>query len=76
MEFLRKFWAAWKKFGHFMGDLIGRLVLTIFYFTVFLPFGLGTRLFADRLDIKQKINAHWRNRQTTDLTLKDGRRLW
>lgn len=76
MEFLRKFWAAWKKFGHFMGDLIGRLVLTIFYFTILLPFGLGTRLLADRLDIKQKINAHWRNRQTTDLTLKDGRRLW
>ena len=44
MEALRKFWHAWKRFGQFMGDLIGRLVLTVFYFTLFMPFGLGVRV--------------------------------
>lgn len=75
MEFLRKFWAAWKKFGHFMGDLIGRLVLTIFYFTIFLPFGLGMRLLGDPLDIKQRIDSRWRDRKTHEFTVEDGRRL-
>ena len=45
METLRKVWEAWKRFGHFMGDVIGRLVLTVFYFTLFMPFGLGVRFF-------------------------------
>ncbi|MFQ5420664.1 MAG: hypothetical protein ACE5FD_19585 [Anaerolineae bacterium] len=74
MEFLKRFWEAWKKFGHLMGDIIGRLVLTIFYFTIFLPFGLLVRLFGDRLDLKEK-PAIWHNRETTDLTLNDARKL-
>ena len=48
MEALRKFWHAWKRFGQFMGDLIGRLVLTVFYFTLFMPFGLGVRFLGTR----------------------------
>lgn len=73
-EALQKFWQGWKKFGYFMGDLIGRLVLTIFYFTIFMPFGLGVRLFGDRLDTKGRVAPHWVERQTRDLTLEDARR--
>jgi len=69
-----KFWIAWKRFGQFMGDVIGRLVLTIFYFTIFLPFGLGVRLFDDRLGIKNGLKPKWLNRKTADLTLYDARR--
>ena len=48
MEALRKVWQAWKRFGQFMGDLVGRLVLTLFYFTFSCPLVwvcgcLGTR---------------------------------
>jgi len=75
MELLRKIWAGWKRFGQFMGDVIGRLVLTIFYFTIFLPFGAGMRLLADRLDIKGQSKPAWRERKTLDLTLDDSRRL-
>ena len=72
---LSKFWMAWKRFGQFMGDLIGRLVLTIFYFTIFLPFGLGVRLFGDRLGIKSGLKPKWLSRETLDLTLDQARRL-
>jgi hypothetical protein len=71
---LRKVWAAWKKFGHFIGDIIARVVLTIFYFTVFLPFGIGASLLSDRLDIKD-VEPSWLERETKDLTLEDARRL-
>jgi hypothetical protein len=72
---LRKIWAGWKRFGQFMGDVVGRLVLTVFYFTIFLPFGAGMRLLGDRLDIKRQDKPAWRKRKTVDLTLDDARRL-
>jgi hypothetical protein len=67
----KKFWEGWKGFGHFIGNLIARLVLTIFYFTVFVPFGLGVRLFSDPLHLKQRPSAFWRSRQTGDQNLKE-----
>lgn len=44
---MRKLWSLWKRFGQAMGDFIARLVLTLFYFTIFAPFGLGVRLWGD-----------------------------
>ena len=76
MESLRKIWHAWKRIGQFMGDLLGRLVLTIFYFTLFMPFGLGVRLFGDPLAIRPQVRAKWVERTTHDLTLEDSRRLF
>jgi len=75
MEALRKFWEGWKKFGKFMGDLIGRVVLTVFYFTILLPFGLIMTLFSDRLDTKSFDKPAWIARKTNDLTMEDARRL-
>jgi hypothetical protein len=72
---LQRFWDVWKRFGLFMGNLIGRIILTIFYFTIFLPFGLGMRLFGDPLAIKKEDDFSWLDRETKDRTLKDTRRL-
>lgn len=76
MNVLRKAWHAWKRFGQFMGDLIGRLVLTVFYFTLFMPFGLGVRFFGDPLGLRPRSRPKWLERQTHDLTLEDARRLF
>jgi hypothetical protein len=76
MEALRKFWHAWKRFGQFMGDLIGRLVLTVFYFTLFMPFGLGVRFFGDPLALRPSGRSKWLERTTKDLTIDDTRRLY
>ena len=76
MNALRKVWHAWKRFGQFMGDLIGRLVLTVFYFTLLMPFGLGVRFFGDPLAIRPLNRATWLERKTHDLTLEDARRLF
>jgi hypothetical protein len=76
MEALRKAWQAWKRIGQFIGDQIGRLVLTIFYFTLFVPFALGVRLFSDPLAIRPPGRPKWLERTTRDLTLEDSRRLF
>lgn len=76
METLRKIGEAWKRFGQAIGDFVGRLVLTVFYFTLFVPFGLGVRIFIDPLGLHPKGPSKWVERKTTDLTLDDSRRLF
>jgi hypothetical protein len=76
MKFLRKVWQTWKRVGQFIGDQIGRLILTIFYFTLFMPFGLGVRLRADPLALRHKGGVKWLDRNTYDPTLTNLRRLF
>ena len=75
MGLLNQFWRAWLRFGHFMGDIVGRVVLTIFYFTIMLPFSLIVTLFSDPLDMKHQDKAPaWHARTTGDRTLEEARR--
>jgi len=69
-------WKKWLAFGRVIGDVIGRLVLTIFYFTIFVPFGLITRLLRDPLTLRISNNIRWTERTTKDRTLDDVRRLY
>jgi len=68
---IEKFWHHWQAFGQFLGNWLGRIALTVFYFTVFVPFGLGVRFFADPLHIKKQPAELWRPRSTGDKTLED-----
>lgn len=64
----------WKRFGHLMGEIVARVVLTIFYFTIFVPFGLGVRLLGDLLEIGLG-QTRWSDRKTRDLEMNNARRL-
>jgi hypothetical protein len=75
MKVINKIWQAWKQIGQMLGDLIARIVLTVFYFSIFLPFGLGVRILADPLDIKQTQKFSWIPRTTSDRELGDSRRM-
>jgi hypothetical protein len=75
MNTLRKVWLTWKRVGQFIGDQIGRVVLTLFYFTLLAPFGLGVRLQGDPLAIKRGRSATWLERTTRDREIADARRL-
>jgi hypothetical protein len=55
---LKKAWAAWKQIAHKIGDFQARVLLTVIYAVLILPFGLLVRLFSDSLNIK-KPPAHW-----------------
>jgi hypothetical protein len=76
LEPLRTVWKVWKRIGRFMGDVIGRVFLTVFYFTLFVPFAVGVLLRGDPLRIRPHVRAQWLERRTRDLTLKDSRRLY
>ena len=75
MDFLKRIWKGWLRFGHFMGDIVGRVVMTIFYFTFLLPFGIIVTLFSDPLDMKHKQKKPaWLPRTTGDRDLTEARR--
>lgn len=43
---------AWQRFniiGKIIGEVNGRIFITIFYFTIVMPFAIGSRLFTDPL---------------------------
>jgi hypothetical protein len=68
-------WHVWRRFGQFLNDWVARVILSIFYFTIFMPFGLGVRLLLDPLTLKPGHSANWQKRVTTDLALDDGKKL-
>jgi hypothetical protein len=78
MSVLKRIWEGWKAFGRFMGNQVARVALSIFYFTLFAPFGLGVRWRADPLHIKTIPGELWQPRssteQTTDQALVDAER--
>jgi hypothetical protein len=76
MSLLRRAWEGWKRVGQYIGDAIARVVLTLFYFTLFAPFGLGVRLWGDPLKIEAARRAVWLERDTHQLHLDDARRLF
>lgn len=57
---------AWRRFNiiaTISGDVIGRFVLTLFYFTILMPFGIGYTLFSDPLQKSGGIGPHWLGRE-------------
>ncbi|HTC48211.1 MAG TPA: hypothetical protein VK722_12870 [Candidatus Aquilonibacter sp.] len=51
---LKRLWEGWKKIAHIIGNFQARVLLTIFYAVLVLPFGIAARLFSDPLRIKQR----------------------
>ena len=45
-------WDRFKIIAAIIGDVQGRLIATLFYFTVLVPFGLASRVFSDPLHLK------------------------
>jgi hypothetical protein len=74
-QFIIRLWHGWQELGRNIGDFQARLLLTVFYFTVFVPFGLITRLFLDPLQVRRgSVKSGLNPRQTLDTDLDAARR--
>jgi hypothetical protein len=51
---IKRGWHAWTRLAHKIGNFQARVLLTILYGVVVLPFGLVVRWFGDPLRIKQR----------------------
>ena len=49
---LRRLWDGWKRIAKKVGNFQARVLLTVLYAVVILPFGLAVRIFGDPLRIR------------------------
>jgi len=59
----KRAWEAWKALAHKIGNFQARVILSIFYAVLVLPFGLAARWFSDPLRIK-KLPQQWLDHPT------------
>ncbi len=77
MPLIRKIWDGWKRIGRILGDFIARLLLTVFYFTVMVPFGLAVRVFMNNTFLGRHLEqATWEERFSSNTALDEARRLY
>src|SRR5260370_37287069 len=51
---LKQFWQRWKRLARAVGTFQARVLLTVFYVVLVLPFGIVVRLVSDPLRIKRR----------------------
>lgn len=72
---LRHLWQEWLVLARHIGNFQARVLITLVYFTLILPFGLAVALFGDTLRMKRAAAGHgWLGRSTRDLDLERARR--
>ncbi len=74
-KFLERVWEGWKRVAHVIGDFQARVILTVFYAVLVLPFGLLVRLFADPLELRHP-PAAWHARPAETVDTGWARRQW
>jgi hypothetical protein len=68
-------WDRWRELSRKGAEVQARIILTLFYFTVVVPFGLARTYLSDPLRLKRASQGRsWLERGTRDLTLDDARR--
>jgi len=72
---IKRLWEAWKRLAHRIGDIQARVLLTVFYSVLVLPFGLAVRLLADPLRIKRRPQT-WLEHSQDPTEMEWARRQW
>ena len=70
---LKTFWGTWKQIASAIGTFLARVVLTVIYAALILPFGLITRLFSDSLRTKKRPTS-WHDYPPVSNEMKRARR--
>lgn len=66
-------WARFKIIAAVIGDIQGRVISTLFYFTILVPFSLIARVATDPLHVRDRHPA-WIERTPLQNTLEEARR--
>ncbi len=71
----KRLWEAWKRLAHRIGNFQARVLLTILYAVLVLPFGVVVRLLADPLRIRRR-PGEWLDRLGNANDMNWARRQW
>ena len=73
-QLLGRGWRSWVEIAGYFGDFQARLLLTIFYVTIFVPFALIMRLLSDPLRVRKiPVSSGWITRHDRDADLQASR---
>lgn len=68
-------WGRWRELSQKAADMQARVLLTVFYFTVMVPFGLVFGVLKDPLHIKRRPEgSYWMDRKPSSESLADAKR--
>ena len=73
MGLLRRAYAWWVRIAEVVSAFIGRIVLTVFYLVLAMPFGLFARWVVDPLGLKRK-GSSWVAARERERSVEEGRR--
>ena len=74
LNWWRRAWERWKRIATVVGDFQARVVLSLFYFVIVLPFGLAVRIFSDPLKLSKKQQAGWTDFAERTQTVEEARK--
>lgn len=74
MQSFAKLWHVWKELAFYIGDFQARALLTVFYFTVAVPFALVAQIFGPQRQLSRPRESNWHRRKTRDVDLAATRR--
>ncbi|MCA9776457.1 MAG: hypothetical protein KC800_07075 [Candidatus Eremiobacteraeota bacterium] len=68
---MKKLWEGWKELAGYIGDFQSRFILTVFYFTLMVPFAFLARMAGGTLDATLD---GWQSRNEAETELDHARR--
>lgn len=73
LQRLKGLWERWKKIARVIGNFNARVLLTVVYCVLVLPFGFMVRFFSDFLHTKKRPET-WSDHPATPNTLEEAHR--
>ena len=55
----KRAWEGWKKVAHVIGVFNTRVIMSVLYFIIILPFGLVFRMVSDPLQLQEPPDSNW-----------------
>jgi hypothetical protein len=69
---MKAIWQRWKMFAERIGIFNARVILSLFYFTLLLPFGIMVKFFANPLSMRER--PSWREKESRKLNFQEAKR--
>ena len=74
MKNFRNLWEGWKQLTAYLGDFQARWLLTVFYFTIALPFGMIERALDPLKTRRAPVTSAWEKRETEESDIQTAKR--
>lgn len=74
MSVLQLAWQRFKIIMAIIGEIYGNTIVTVFYFTLLVPFGVGARLLTDPMRLRADTTPTWLDRPPVATDLEEAQR--